>query len=188
MSLERQVIDTATGEVKSRGYLGENQNFVMLFRNEISSIVNLQKEDAKAGVLFMFLLEHMDRENALIVSIETISELLEWSRPTVCRKIKFLKEKNFITTARTGNSSIYFVNANIAWSTYGNKKEYAKGLYNAIVQYQDVEEKNLSEQFMFESFKFIEENYKEGYEDILSKKESNTQIFIIFKNVIMTNK
>lgn len=31
-------------------------------------------------------------------------------------------------------------------------------------------EKSLSEQFMFESFKFIEENYKEGYEDILSKK------------------
>ena len=139
MSLERQVIDTATGEVKSRGYLGENQNFVMLFRNEISSIVNLQKEDAKAGVLFMFLLEHMDRENALIVSIETISELLEWSRPTVCRKIKFLKEKNFITTARTGNSSIYFVNANIAWSTYGNKKEYSKFNANVLISKSEQE-------------------------------------------------
>ena len=54
------------------------------------------------------------------------------------------------------------------------------------MQYQDVEEKNLSEQFMFESFKFIEENYKEGYEDILSKKESNTQIFIIFKNYLIS--
>lgn len=47
-------------------------------------------------------------------------------------------------------------------------------------------EKSLSEQFMFESFKFIEENYKEGYEDILSKKESNTQIFIIFKNYLIS--
>ncbi len=139
MALERQIVDRETGEVKSRGYLGENQNFVMLFRNEISSIVNLQKEDAKAGVLFMFLLEHMDRENALIVSIETISELLEWSRPTVCRKIKFLKEKNFITTARTGNSSIYFVNANIAWSTYGNKKEYAKFKASVLISKSEQE-------------------------------------------------
>lgn len=147
MSLERQVIDTATGEVKSRGYLGENQNFVMLFRNEISSIVNLQKEDAKAGVLFMFLLEHMDRENALIVSIETISELLEWSRPTVCRKIKFLKEKNFITTARTGNSSIYFVNANIAWSTYGNKKEYAKFKASVLISKSEQEYRIKSTKF-----------------------------------------
>lgn len=84
------------------------------------------------------------------------------------------------------NLSIYSRLGNNINFIFENKKEYAKGLYNAIVQYQDVEEKNLSEQFMFESFKFIEENYKEGYEDILSKKESNTQIFIIFKNYLIS--
>lgn len=84
------------------------------------------------------------------------------------------------------NLSIYSRQGNNIDFIFENKKEYAKGLYNAIVQYQDVEEKNLSEQFMFESFKFIEENYKEGYEDILSKKESNTQIFIIFKNYLIS--
>lgn len=126
MGLERQIVDSATGEVKSRGQLGENSNFVMLFRNEISSLVVLQKEDPKAGALLMFLMQHMDRDNALIVSIETIAEFMEWSKPTVNRKIKVLKDKNFISTARTGNSNVYFVNANIAWTTYGNKKEYAK--------------------------------------------------------------
>ena len=45
--------------------------------------------------------------------------------------VGLVKEKNFITTARTGNSSIYFVNANIAWSTYGNKKEYSR--FNASI-------------------------------------------------------
>ena len=139
MALERQVVDTQTGEVRSRGSLGENNNFIMLFRNEMSSIMNLQKEDAKAGVLFTFFLEHMDRENALIVSIETISELLEWSRPTVCRKIKFLKDKNFISTARTGNSNIYFINANVAWSTYGNKKEYAKFKASVLISKSEQE-------------------------------------------------
>lgn len=84
------------------------------------------------------------------------------------------------------NLSIYSRLGNNIDFIFENKKGYAKGLYNAIVQYQDVEEKNLSEQFMFESFKFIEENYKEGYEDILSKKESNTQIFIIFKNYLIS--
>lgn len=84
------------------------------------------------------------------------------------------------------NLSIYSRLGNNIDFIFENKKEYAKGLYNAIVQYQDVEEKNLSEQFMFESFKFIEENYKEGYRDILSKKESNAQIFIIFKNYLIS--
>ena len=84
------------------------------------------------------------------------------------------------------NLSIYSRLDNNIDFIFENKQEYAKGLYNAIVQYQDVEEKNLSEQFMFESFKFIEENYKEGYGDILSKKESNAQIFIIFKNYLIS--
>ena len=74
--LERQIVDKRTGEIKSRGSLGENNNFVMLFRNEISSIVTIQKEDAKAGALFLFFLEHMDRDNALIVSQECMSEIL----------------------------------------------------------------------------------------------------------------
>ena len=40
MALERQIIDTETGEVKSRGSLGENSNFVMLFRNQMSALLN----------------------------------------------------------------------------------------------------------------------------------------------------
>lgn len=139
MSLERQIVDNETGEVKSRSSLGENSNFVMLFRNQISSITNLQKEDPRAAGLFMFFIEHMDRDNALIVSIETISELMTWSRPTVCRKIKFLKDKNFLTSLRTGNSNIYFINANIAWTTYANKKEYAKFKANVLISKSEQE-------------------------------------------------
>ena len=131
MALERQIIDTETGEVKSRGSLGENSNFVMLFRNQMSALVELQKTEPKAGALFMFFMEHMDRENALIVSIKTISEILEWSEPTVYRQIKVLKEKNLITIAKSGTSNIYFINSQVAWTTYGNKKEYSR--FNASI-------------------------------------------------------
>lgn len=139
MGLERQIVDADTGEIKSRGILGENSNFVMLFKNQISSIVNLQKDDAKAGALFMFFLQHMDRENALIVSMETMGELLGWSIATIKRKIQVLKEKNFIESQRTGNSSIYFVNANLAWTTYGNKKEYAQFKANVLISKSEQE-------------------------------------------------
>jgi transcription initiation factor IIE alpha subunit len=145
--LERQIVDKETGEIKSRGTLGENSNFVMLFRNEISSIVQIQKEDPKAGALFMFFLEHMDQENALIVSQECISELLGWSIPTIKRKIQVLKEKNFISTKRTGNSSIYFVNANVAWSTYGNKKNYAQFKANVLISKSEQEYRVKSSKF-----------------------------------------
>ena len=139
MALERQIIDTETGEVKSRGSLGENSNFVMLFRNQMSALVELQKAEPKAGALFMFFMEHMDRENALIVSIKTISEILEWSEPTVYRQIKTLKDKNLISIAKSGTSNIYFINSQVAWTTYGNKKEYSKFNANVLISKSEQE-------------------------------------------------
>lgn len=133
MSLERQIIDTETGEIRSRGSLGSNSNFVMLFRNQMSSLVELQKTEPKAGALFMFFMEHMDTQNALMVSVKAMSEILEWSEPTVYRQIKTLKEKNLITIAKSGTANIYFINSQIAWSTYGNKKEYSKFSANVLI-------------------------------------------------------
>ena len=147
MALQRQIIDSETGEVKSWGALGDNNNFVMLFRNEMSSLVNLQKTDAKAGALLMFLMQHMDRENALIVSIETMSEILEWSPATIYRKLKVLRDNNFLTSQRTGNSSIYFINSNVAWTTYGNKKQYAKFKANVLISKSEQEYRLKSSKF-----------------------------------------
>ena len=96
----------------------------------------------------MFFMEHMDRENALIVSIKTISEILEWSEPTVYRQIKVLKEKNLITIAKSGTSNIYFINSQVAWTTYGNKKNMLNSMLVFLSQNQnksiELEQVNLS--------------------------------------------
>jgi len=159
MTLARQIIDTETGEVKSYGIIEGNANFVMLFKSEISSIVQIQKDDPKAGALFMMLLEHMDKDNALIVSLDTLAELMEWGKATVSRKVKYLKDKNFITTQRTGNSSIYFVNANIAWTTYANKKDYAK--FKASVLISKAEQQHRLKSSRFKQLDLIEDSTDE---------------------------
>lgn len=159
MALARQIIDTDTGEVKSFGVIEGNANFVMLFKSEISSIVQIQKDDPKAGALFMFLLEHMDKDNALIVSLEAMSEILGWGKATVSRKVKYLKDKNFITTQRTGNSSVYFVNANIAWTTYANKKEYAT--FKASVLISKSEQQHRLKSSRFKQLDLIDDNNKD---------------------------
>jgi len=38
---ERQIVDTKTGEVKSRGMLGENSNFIMVFRSGMDGVTEL---------------------------------------------------------------------------------------------------------------------------------------------------
>lgn len=124
--LERQIIDTKTGEVKSRGTLGENADFIMLFRSGIDAVTELAKIDGKAFALLSLIMKHMDRENALVASRDVLAELLEFSVPTIDRKIKVLKDKQFLDVVKSGTSNIYLVNSSVAWTTYGNKKQYSK--------------------------------------------------------------
>ncbi|WP_325097226.1 replication/maintenance protein RepL [Burkholderia contaminans] len=141
MALTQQIVDNETGEVKSSRNLGENSNFVMIFRNEMHGLRKIAIQDGKALSIFMLLTEHMDHENSIIVSRETISEILEISIPTVDRKLKFLKDNNFITVLKSGTANIYTVNANIAWTTYANKREYAKFKTNILISRTEQEYK-----------------------------------------------
>lgn len=130
---QQQIVDVDTGDVISSKQIPENRDFVMIFRKGFVPLRDLGKKDPKARVLLDLFLEHMDPTNALIVSRETISELLGWSVPTIDRKIKFLKENQFLDVLKSGTSSVYVVNAEIAWTTWGNKRQYAKFKANVLV-------------------------------------------------------
>jgi DNA-binding transcriptional ArsR family regulator len=132
---QRSVVDLETGEVKTSKtkILGENNNFVMFFREEMHSLQKIAIQDGKALSILMLLTEHMDNTNSLIVSRDAIAEILEMSVPTVDRKLKFLRDKNFITVIKSGTSNIYTVNSKIAWTTYANQKQYAKFTSNVLV-------------------------------------------------------
>lgn len=104
----------------------KNHDFVMLYRKEKAAMLDLGKKDPSASVLLNFLLLNMDTDNCLIVSGETIAEYLDWSLRTVRSKIKVLYDMNLIDILKSGNTNIYCVNASIAWSTYANKRQYAK--------------------------------------------------------------
>lgn len=131
--LVQQIVDKKTGDVKSQKTLGENHNFVMFFRNEMHSLRKIAIQDGKALSILILLTEHMDNTNSLIVSRETIAEILEMNIVTVDRKLKYLKDNNFISAIKSGTSNIYQINANIAWSTHGNKKDYATFKANVLI-------------------------------------------------------
>ena len=133
MSREQRIVDTDTGEILSSRKIKLNANFVQFYRNEIGSIRELIKDEPKAASLFLFLSEKMDQENALIVSQETLAEYFEISKRTIIRQLNILKEKGFIEILKSGTANIYLINANIAWTSYANKRDYAQFRANVLV-------------------------------------------------------
>ena len=48
------------------------------------------------------------------------------SKPTVTRAIRILKDHNFIDTAKTGTTNIYFINKELVWKSWGTNYKYAE--------------------------------------------------------------
>ena len=133
MTHEKEVVDYSTGEVENL-----NNNFVQLYIDKIPVLLEIMKENRTAGSLFLWLVQHMDKRNALVVSQTALSEALGLARRTLQYSIIYLKEKKALTVLKSGNTNIYAINAQIAWKSTANGKKYA--LFDAAVYIAESEQ------------------------------------------------
>ena len=66
MARLQQIIDTDTGEVLSSRNIKGNIDFVQIYRSHMPFTRELAMKEPKAFALFWYLVEQMDKENALI--------------------------------------------------------------------------------------------------------------------------
>lgn len=144
MDRKQQIINTETGEILSERMLKGNNNFVQLYRNEMKTVRELIKINSKAAQLFLFFLQEMDTNNALIVSKKTISEVFKTTERNAGRWIKYLVDNKYVLITKSGTANIYHVNSSIAWSSNAQKKEYAKFSATVFVS-KNEQESNLKQ-------------------------------------------
>ena len=111
----------------------KNKDFIQLYRNHIDDISKLARENGRAYDLFMLLIKHMDGTNALGVSMVALTEIIGLSRQSVSKSIKYLKDNGWIDVLKSGSSNVYIVNPDIAWTSYGNQKQYCKFRANILL-------------------------------------------------------
>jgi hypothetical protein len=133
MAHEKEVTDYQTGEVET-----VNDNFVQLYVDKLDLIIEMTGENPTAVKIFTWLLKHMDKRNALVVSQPALAEAFNLSDRTIRSSISYLKGKKAISILKSGNTNIYAVNAQIAWKSDANGKKYA--LFNAAVYISESEQ------------------------------------------------
>lgn len=115
----------------------KNDNFVQLYKQNISTIRWLNKNNPTALDVFLFIIEHMDDRNALACSYAVLEEALGKSKPTITRAIKCLKENGFVGVLKMGTSNVYVVNHEVAWTSKGNLKKYCKFNGNILITHKE---------------------------------------------------
>lgn len=130
---ELDMIEKAQREAKERAKKSSYSDFAQLNRKNIAHIIAACAKDKQAVRLLLFIIEHMDKFNALVCSYQVFQEQLGISQPTVARAIRFLKDHGFIAIYRSGMSNVYVLNDDLAWTNAGDKHQYCKFPANVML-------------------------------------------------------
>lgn len=110
----------------------KNSNFYMFYKTKESSakVRSLIKQNAVAAMLFMFLAEQADRNNAVVASGKALASLLEVSEATISRALKVLTTKKdngepaYLEILKSGGTNVFILNPEIVWSAWRTGKDY----------------------------------------------------------------
>lgn len=120
----------------------KNLNFVQFDRRAMSSHRQLIRKSSLAAEILSFFTEKMNKQNALVCSYKALQELTGYSRATVARAIKVLKDDQWIQVIKIGNANAYVVNSAAFWTTAANGKKYS--MFHATVIAAESEQEQLA--------------------------------------------
>ena len=123
----------------------ENYNFIQLQKGYMKQWRELIKKQPLAVEIMFYFMEVMGRtSNAVVCSYKTLQEITGYSRPSVARAIKHLRENNWIDSVKIGSATAYAVNERVAWQARKNQRKYA--VFSAVVVASESEQdSNFSE-------------------------------------------
>ena len=99
----------------------------------MDELTKMAGENYTAYRLFQFFCKNMDGTNALVVSINALSEIMEMSTKTIQRAVKYLKDNGWVCVMKSGTSNVYIVNPNVAWTSYADQKATCNFQANVIL-------------------------------------------------------
>ncbi|NWG38710.1 MAG: replication/maintenance protein RepL [Hydrogenophilaceae bacterium] len=124
----RKVVDQHTGEVISENERRRetNRDFVQFYRKHIADIANLGRIDPLALAIWLWIVERMGSDNALVCSMTPLVEQFEKSRQTISKKISFLKRSRYLDIYKSGTTNVYVINAELVWTTNAERRTHAE--------------------------------------------------------------
>lgn len=154
----------------------KNKDFVQFYRPFMDEITRLAREQPRAFDLFMLISKHMDGMNALCVSQQALTELLGFSRQTVSKATKYLKDNGWMCVLKSGSSNVYIINPRVAWTSYDNQKQYCKFQSNVLLSASENNEYLKSSQ-AFSHFKTVDTEFVDAMQRKHDEFEKQCEIY-----------
>lgn len=105
--LRQQVAKLKSGAV--------NRDFVQVSRRYLDQLDDLAFRAPAARKLLTSLVKAMNKQNAVMVSQESLVKLTGLSKPTVKRAVAVLRDQQWIEVLKVGTANVYRINSGVFW-------------------------------------------------------------------------
>jgi hypothetical protein len=136
-------LDKTKKELYRLKYGAINAHFVQVSKQYIDEITELARRAPAAHKTLWSLIKQMDKQNAVMISQESLVKVTGYSKPTVQRALATLKAEKWLAILKVGTANVYKVNSTVVWQSRANEK-WASFSAQVIVNFeeQDEETKN----------------------------------------------
>lgn len=117
MRLRQQEAEDAQAELEKKNF-----HFLQLDKRNMKAVRALIRQSPKAADILMLLAEHMNKQNAIVMSMHTLVAMTGWSRPTVSGAVKVLKDGRWLQVIKIGTANAYVINNSVFWQDSRGKK------------------------------------------------------------------
>lgn len=119
--------------------LPKNMDFVQVSRSEMRSIAELGSKSPLALDLLMIFTQAMDKQNAVMMSYETMECISNKSRRQLSRAVSILKKDNWIQVIKVGTANAYVLNTAVFWTDKGDKRHLGSFTAKVITTLEEQE-------------------------------------------------
>lgn len=123
--------------------LPKNMDFVQVTRSELRAISDLGEKNPIALSILMMLAQTMNKQNAVMMSYETMQSITGKPRRSLSRAVTVLKNDNWIQIIKVGTANAYLVNQGVFWTDKGDKKEQFANFTAQVITTLGEQEKDL---------------------------------------------
>ncbi|EGY29584.1 Firmicute plasmid replication protein [Candidatus Regiella insecticola 5.15] len=102
----------------------KNPPFGQFTEANIDVVRALVQSNPVAAEIFLFLIQYMNKKNAVVCSSKVLEEITNKSRPTISRAISVLKNSSFVNVMKSGQTNVYILNPHVVWKTWRDEKSF----------------------------------------------------------------
>lgn len=138
-----QAVDLLESE-RAEKRLPKNLDFVQISRKELRAISELGEQNPLGLKVLMMLAQVMNKQNAVVMSFDTMIKITGKSRSALSKAVSELKRERWLQVVKVGTANAYVLNSAVFWTDRGDKR-YTASFSAQVVTTLDEQDKDLRE-------------------------------------------